>query len=76
MTTTDSSFATSQVSDPLENYKATERAVDAKPSILRTRLVPSKIIRRLKPSETAKENKVEQATVRSSAIRYAKEGIL
>ncbi|MBR4329355.1 MAG: hypothetical protein IKP71_05835, partial [Candidatus Riflebacteria bacterium] len=27
-------------------------------------------------SETAEENKVEQATVRSSAIRYAKEGLL
>jgi hypothetical protein len=41
-----------------------ERTVDARPSILRTRLVPSKIIRRQKSTETAEENKVEQATVR------------
>ena len=33
-------------------------------SILRTRLVPSKSIRRYKFKETAEENKVEQATVR------------
>ena len=33
-------------------------------SILRTRLVPSKSIRRYKFTETAEENKVEQATVR------------
>ncbi len=38
--------------------------VDAKSSILRTRLVPSKIIRKQKFTETAEENKVEQATVR------------
>ena len=37
------------------------RTVDAKPSILRTRLVPSKFIRRYKFTETAEENKVEQA---------------
>ena len=40
------------------------RTVDVKPSILRTRLVPSEIIRRQKFTETAEENKVEQATVR------------
>ncbi len=33
-------------------------------SILRTRLVPSKSIRSYKLTETAEENKVEQATVR------------
>ena len=35
------------------------RTVDVKPSILRTRLVPSEIIRRQKFAETAEENKVE-----------------
>ncbi len=40
------------------------RTVDVKPSILRTRLVLSKIIRRQKFTETAEENKVEQAIVR------------
>ena len=34
---------------------------DERPSILRTRLVLSKIIRRQKFTETAEENKVEQA---------------
>ena len=37
------------------------RTIDVKPSILRTRLVPSKFIRRYKLTETV-ENKVEQAT--------------
>ena len=44
------------------------RTVDAKPSILRTRLVPSKFIRRQKSTETAEENKVEQATVRFKEV--------
>jgi hypothetical protein len=47
-----------------QSNRATERTVDARPSILRTRLVPSKSIRRYKFTETAEENKVEQATVR------------
>ena len=38
-----------------------KRAADARPSILRTRLVPSRPIRRQLFSETAEENKVEQA---------------
>ena len=38
--------------------------LDVRPSILRTRLVPSKFIRRQKLKETAEENKVEQATDR------------
>ena len=42
--------------------------LDARPSILRTRLVPSKSIRRYKLTETAEENKVEQATVRFKEI--------
>ena len=41
-----------------------QRTIDVKPSILRTRLVLSKFIRRQKFTETAEENKVEQATVR------------
>ena len=38
------------------------RQLDARPSILRTRLVPSDFIRRHKFTETAEENKVEQAS--------------
>ena len=37
------------------------RTVGRETSILRTRLVPAKIIRRQKSAETAEENKVEQA---------------
>ena len=40
------------------------QTADERPSILRTRLVLSKIIRRQKFTETAEENKVEQAIVR------------
>ena len=45
----------------LRPFQPRLRAADERPSILRTRLVPSEFIRRLLSSETAEENKVEQA---------------
>ena len=47
-------------SNPNDNCSNKCWQIDARPSILRTRLAPSEIIRRQRFSETAEENKVEQ----------------